>query len=47
MSKVYVAAGHSPNTDIASRLYEWERCVVAEKECARLLRGSGIDEAVR
>ena len=46
MSKVYVAAGHSPNTDIASRLYEWERCMVAEEECVRLLRSSGVEVVV-
>tara|TARA_Y100000310_G_scaffold255696_1_gene263250 strand:- start:22643 stop:23218 length:576 start_codon:yes stop_codon:yes gene_type:complete len=52
MSKVYVAAGHSQNTDIPQRLYEWERCMRAEEECVRLLRDSGVvvvvpDDAMR
>ena len=46
MTKVYVAAGHSRNTDIPSRLYEWEHCMVAERECARLLHDSGLDVVV-
>ena len=43
MVKVYVAAGHSETTDIESRLYEWEKCMVAEEACASLLRASGVE----
>jgi hypothetical protein len=46
MTKVYVAAGHSQNTDIPQRLYEWERCMRAEEECVRLLRDSGLEVVV-
>jgi len=40
MPKIYVAAGHSANTE-GERLYEFEKCRVAQEYLAQLLRWAG------
>jgi len=40
MAKIYIAAGHSSNTE-GERLYEWERCRVAQDRLSDLLRWAG------
>ena len=45
--KIGVAAGHSRNTDIPQRFFEWERCAEAETVLVQLLTASGHDVARR
>ena len=41
--KIGLASGHSRNTDIPQRLFEWERCAVAETPLFQLLAAAGHD----
>ena len=39
--RIGVASGHSRNTDIPQRLFEWERCTKAETVLVQLLAAAG------
>ncbi len=39
--RIGVASGHSRNTDIPQRLFEWERCAEAETVLVQLLAAAG------
>ena len=41
--KIGIASGHSHNTHIPQRLFEWERCAEAETVLVQLLSSAGHD----